>query len=198
MGTPAYPSPPQWVDTDLNGQIDAPGDRALPVGYPRNTNSVVSARFAATIQNSPNPPPPFYSLMVKGYNPMSAYQPYYYVVPPTTVLLQGSDLYLPPTTIYNPVPGTVNYGTLGIIWSFSNDGGMNWSGAGGTANELYVTLDTPEDTSPVYHTLLFISVPISGYCPSFAVVGYRFFFEVAWCGGGLIGHTSTAISASFF
>ena len=57
-GTPAYPSPPHWLDTNLNGTIDLNGERALPVGYPRDRNAVVSARFTATISNVPVPDAP--------------------------------------------------------------------------------------------------------------------------------------------
>jgi hypothetical protein len=156
-GTPAYPSPPHWLDTDANGLIDLPADHALPVGYPRDTDAVVSAKFATTISNWPYPPPN-YSLMVRGYNTLTAAQPYDFTVPPTAVSLQGSDLYLPPTTISNPFPGTVNYGMLTLFWEFSNNNGLTWAPAGRSENELYVTLDKPEP-GPVWHTPLHIGMP---------------------------------------
>lgn len=151
-GTPAYPDPPHWVDTDLNGSIDAPGDHALPVGYPRDRDAVVSARFAAAISNWPYPPSN-YNLMVRGSNTLSATQPYYFTVPPTPVALDGTDLVLAPTTIYDPFPGTVNYGSLVINWQFSSNGGLSWQSAGRSQDELYVTLDTPVG-GPVWHTPL--------------------------------------------
>src|SRR5262249_28996767 len=105
--------------------------------------------------------PSSYGLMVEGTNILSAAQPYYYYVPPTPVTLNGTDLYLPPTTVTNPFPGTMNYGSLVINWQFSNDGGISWSSAGQTSNELYVTLGAP-DVTPVYHTVINISVPPAG------------------------------------
>ena len=155
-GTPIYPDPPHWSDSNLNGVIDGEEERALPVGYPRNTDSFVSAKFAATLVNLPYPPAN-YGLMVRGFNILSAYQPYFYTVPPTAAFLQGNDVYLPPTLIHNPFPNTVNYGTLVINWEFSYDGGAGWTQAGRSENELYVTLATPT-VSPVYHTPIHLSV----------------------------------------
>ncbi len=163
-GTPAYPAGPQWVDSDLNGVIDAPGDRALPIGYPRNTDSVVSARFSAFEALWPTPPSN-YSLMVRGTSATTTAEPVYYVVPPTPVTLEGGDLVLAPTTINNPFPTFVNYGTLPIDWQWSNNGGLTWYAAGRSENELYVTLAAP-DVNPVYHTFLHLSVPISAQYPA--------------------------------
>jgi hypothetical protein len=157
-GTAQYPAPPHWLDVNLNGVIDFPEDRALPVGYPRNTDSVVSAHFKATIQNFPYPPSNV-TLKVRGSNANATHSQVNYIVPETTVTLTGDDLYLPPTTISNPFPTFVNHGQLTINWEFSGNGG-GWTSAGQTSNELYVTLDTPS-TSPVYHTLIHTSVPIS-------------------------------------
>lgn len=153
-GTPAYPAGPQWVA----------GSPALPVGYPRNTDAVVSANFTATVTSWPYQPPS-YGLMVEGFSTLSAAQPYYFDIPPTTVTLTGTNLYLPPTTVTNPFPTFVNYGSLTINWFFSNDGGANWTEAGQSANELYVTLATPS-VNPVYHTLINLSVPISAQFPA--------------------------------
>ena len=100
------------------------------------------------------------NLMVRGRNILSAIQPYNFTVPATPVIREGNDLYLPPTTVYNPFPGTVNYGSLVIIWDFSFDGGSSWYQAGRSENELYVTLDTPQ-VAPVWHTPIHISAPAS-------------------------------------
>jgi hypothetical protein len=154
-GTPQYTGA-HWVDADANGVLDLPEDHAWPIGYPRNTDSVVSAHFKATIQNFPYPPSNV-TLKVRGSNANATHSPVYYVVPETTVTLTGDDLYLPPTTISNPFPDYVNHGQLTINWEFSSNGG-GWTSAGQTSNELYVTLDTP-DFYPVYHTLIHLSVP---------------------------------------
>jgi hypothetical protein len=158
-GTPAYPNPPHWLDTDLNGVIDAPGDRSLPTGYPRDTNAVVSAHFTAYFADV-DIRPRNYELMVRGLDQEMATLPSFFNVPATPVLLDGTDLYLPPTTVYNPFPGVINYGTLAINWEFSNDGGMTWSPAGHTQNELYVTLGTPQ-VAPVYESLIWLGCSVA-------------------------------------
>ena len=158
-GTPAYEAPPQWLDSDGNGSIDAPGDRALPIGYPRGTDIIVSARFTADVVNFPTLPPD-YHLMVQGQNFTAMTQAATFAIPPTTVTLDGNELYLPPTVGIRGFPNCVNYGNLGINWMFSKDGGLTWTGAGVTTNELYVTLDAPEAT-PVYHSIIHISAPAS-------------------------------------
>ncbi len=150
-GTPTYPDPPQWVAK--------PENRALPIGYPRNTDCVVSARFRvhganATFRESES------NMKVRGSSILSATQPFHFTIQSTTVRLEGNDVVLPPTTVVNPFPDTVNYGTLVLNWEFSTDGGVSWSRAGRTENELYVTLAKPS-TNRVYHTLLHLSVPIS-------------------------------------
>ncbi|MBX3399048.1 MAG: hypothetical protein KF873_09920 [Gemmataceae bacterium] len=158
--TPAYGDPPQWVDSDLDGLTnddpDAPNDRALPIGYPMNKDAVVSARFQANFTTIPYPIPPG-QLMIRGANLLSAAQPYYFTIPATAATLVGNDVVLPETTIANPFPGTMNYGSIVIQWEFSNNGGTSWSSAGKSENQLYVPLDKPV-LSVVYHTPIHLGV----------------------------------------
>ncbi len=158
--TPAYGDPPQWVDSDLDGLTnddpDTPSDRALPIGYPMNKDAVVSARFKANFTTIPYPIPPG-QLMIRGANLLSAAQPYYFTIPATAATLVGNDVVLPETTIANPFPGTMNYGSIVIQWEFSNNGGTSWSSAGLSENQLYVPLDKPV-LSVVYHTPIHLGV----------------------------------------
>ncbi len=158
--TPAYGDPPQWVDSDLDGLTnddpDTPSDRALPIGYPMNKDAVVSARFKANFTTIPYPIPPG-QLMIRGANLLSAAQPYYFTIPATAATLVGNDVVLPETTIANPFPGTMNYGSIVIQWEFSNNGGTSWSSAGVSENQLYVPLDKPV-LSVVYHTPIHLGV----------------------------------------
>ena len=162
-GTPQYAGS-DWIDLNGNGVIDAEGEQALPVGYPRNSDVIVSAHFNAAIQNWPYPPSN-YQLMVRGSPSLSAYNPYNFTVPPTYVTLSGTDLYLPPTPISNPFPSYANYGSLKINWEFSKDGGNLWSPAGVSENELYVPLRKPDD-DVVYHTVIHFSVPWVAQLPN--------------------------------
>lgn len=161
--TPAY-DPPHWVDSDLDGvtndDLNEPGDRSLPIGYPRNSNAVISARFTVTLAAVPYSLPSG-QLMVRGVNILSAAQPFYFTIPPTLVSLVGNDVVLPPTPISSPFPNTMNYGGIVINWEFSNNGGSSWLSAGQTENELFVTLDTP-GTIPVFHTVIYQGVASAG------------------------------------
>lgn len=162
-GTPSYPTGAQWLDSNTNGIIET-GDRALPIGYPRNKPVVVSARFAIT-QTAPY----YYStnLMVKATVTQNLPQPVYFSIPWTTVTVSGdgTELIMAPVTILDPFPTFVNYGTLTLNWEFSNNGGESPVNAGTSANELYVTLAAPS-TTPVYHTLLHLSIPRSATVPA--------------------------------
>jgi len=164
-GTPSYPSLPHWVDLNRNGFIEenVPGERALPVAYPRDTAVTISATFTTVSGMKMGDTKSIY--MVKANNLLSATQPYFHTILPTLCDLNGTNIVLPPTTLNGVFLGSVNYGSLELAWQFTNDGGTTWSSAGASKNELYVTLATPT-VSPVYHTLIHLSIAPAAVLPA--------------------------------
>jgi hypothetical protein len=98
-GTPDFPSnPPQWLDSNLDGDTNDPGDVHVPIAYVRNSRMTVSATFAA------NP-----SLFPTGQAWVRATGPNGLNVPDTLVSVTGSEVTLPATALTQPFGNAVDY-----------------------------------------------------------------------------------------
>jgi hypothetical protein len=143
-GEPAYPTaPPHWVDVNLDGDTNDVGEYSLPVGYVRNTQMTLSARFE---YNAATPS----QVLVRADGPGSL------DLPATVARVEGSYIVLDPTLVPIAHPDWVEYyETFDLAWSVSVDGGP-WTTVGISKNRMYVTLETPQlDT--IYHTVVWIS-----------------------------------------
>ena len=167
-GTPAYPmTGPQYLDNNADGIIEPEqGDLQLPVAYPRGSYVVVTAKFkveTTLMEGSPGTG----EVKIEGTSDSSGIH-----ILPTIASWSGDYVTLPPTSSMNTLANVVQYypssgypysqSGFGINWTISHNqaGQSGFIPAGASFNEMYVTLAAPNIT-PVYHTLIHLSVPIS-------------------------------------
>jgi len=129
---PAYGTP-HWLDSDLDGDADDPGDHKYPVAYTRNTYvSIADLRFAVTPADLELEDVP-----VVGTGPDGM------LFAGTGTVSSGELVVTDTLTSDVPLPNTVAYyGTFDIDWKVALDG-TSFFPAGVSRNRVYVSYDDP-------------------------------------------------------
>ncbi len=145
-GTPDFPAdPPQWLDNNLDGDTNDPGDRAIPVAFVRNSQMSISATFVSNPASFPT-----------GTGWVRATGPDGLNVPETSFSVTGTSASISATAVAQAFGNAVNYyGDYSLSWEYSSDNRATWTPLGSSANELFVTL--AQSVTTTYHTLIYLS-----------------------------------------
>jgi hypothetical protein len=160
----ALNDPIQWQDANGNGKIDQ-GEIDYSVAYSAqcasgNVFPKITAKFLVTDV-------PGAAWQVRGHSPAPSVRHPEYIpplvvsIPATPATFQGGKL-VATVQSTQPLPSKVDKQQMLIDWEVSSDG-VNWTPAGRTNNECYVTLGrltTGTAAAPVTHPILETSVDI--------------------------------------
>jgi uncharacterized repeat protein (TIGR01451 family) len=134
---------PHWLDDNLDGDADDPGERKWPVSFTRNTTMYASVKL---VMNEPLSGSE--TILVRGDGPGNL------DFPPTPATAIGTEIIVTDIAAANPFLDEIDiFEPMRIIWQVSVGAGP-WISAGVSQNEVYVTLGNPEGT--LYHTTVYL------------------------------------------
>ena len=144
---------PAWRDDNLDGTADEKTEKNERIGYVRNTQVKVSAKFKI----KPALDSPVDNVTIKAKGPDSL------TFKTDGFTLSGSEAILPVTTSDQPLPNqTKFYNPMSIDWEASTDG-TNYTKVGSSEHKAYVTLsEKGYDTGLIYLTTLHLAVSNDG------------------------------------
>ncbi len=143
---------PHWLDADLDGAADGPGDNRFPVAYTRSTNvALTNVRFDVTGTTLSRTGVP-----VKGTGPdRDIYK--------GVGNMAGGELVVAGImTSTDALPFKVKfYDTYDVEWEVALDG-TNFCEAGTSDNPIYITLADPDPKITLFHTVAHLACSVDG------------------------------------
>lgn len=155
-GTTTYTAP-HWLDSNLDGDAEDTGDRKYPVAYRREATMITNRVFKLTAPTSftttgsnlviTGQEAHGFSFFATSGTLPSPDADHSFVYNATAKTITAAD------AANSPFPVWINhFDPMKINWSFSIDGGANYTGVGTSENQLYTFLEKPTQ-SVLYHTV---------------------------------------------
>ncbi|MBN1932547.1 MAG: transglutaminase domain-containing protein [Desulfobacterales bacterium] len=144
---------PHWEDNSspLDGDNDDSGDNKYPVCFTRNTRMKVSVKMIV------DPPSAFTgSVKIKGDGNSSL------DIPETTANLSGNELTIISVEAADAFVNKIDIfdstvtSTLDLVWYVAPNSAANFLEVGTTKHQVYVTLNDPDPSVTVFHTVVHI------------------------------------------
>ena len=139
-----------WLDANLDGDTDDPGDRKWPVAYTRSQSDTAKEYLRVGAQWLLDRTWGGGAILVRAEGPDGI------TIPPTVTSIYNQVVTLNEVAARQdtPFPQQVrHYDDFDLQWQASSDGGTTWTDVGTSSNDVYLTWQDPT-VSPLYHTVV--------------------------------------------